>query len=488
MTREPLLPNASGNLVDDGINITWRSTDHDFEFPCLCRADCSASSWKSGFSHISFHSILWCETYPGSEDTFELTYLSFEDRDYQVRKCLVQLSGLGYQDADKYAEEILASAFYGSFSQPKILLLLNTKGGKGDAASSYKKKIKPILQAAHIDFTCIETTHSNHASEIGEGVDINKFDIVACCSGDGIPHEFINGLYKRPDNAEALSKLAITQIPCGSGNAFSLSTFGTTNPALATLEMLKLKEIRMDAMLIQQGHTLSLSFLSQAYGAIADSDIGTEHLRWMGSVRFILGLAYKVFTRENYPCDLYVKYAIENKRDVQDHFRRYKRFQDSMDNKGRHQVTTEDLRAKLPGLDSPVPSDWLELPTGEMDKLSILYVGNMPYVLTDAQFFPAAICDDGYMDLVLFKSEMSILNYTSVLLNVSNGGHVNDEDVRHAKITAYRLVPRVDPTKHFISIDGESFPVEPLQVEVLSLVLKVLLKDKFFVDTRFGEH
>ncbi|MFK5282232.1 diacylglycerol kinase family protein, partial [Lacticaseibacillus paracasei] len=90
--------------------------------------------------------------------------------------------------------------------------------------------------------------------------------------GDGITHEFINGLYKRPDNVEALNKLAVTQIPCGSGNAFSLSTFGTANPALATLEVLKLTEIEMDAMLLQQGHTTSLSFLSQAYGAVADSD------------------------------------------------------------------------------------------------------------------------------------------------------------------------------------------------------------------------
>jgi sphingosine kinase len=31
------------------------------------------------------------------------------------------------------------------------------------------------------------------------------------------------------------------------------------------------------------------SFMSQAMGLMADLDIGTEHLRWMGDTRFLLG-------------------------------------------------------------------------------------------------------------------------------------------------------------------------------------------------------
>lgn len=480
---EPLLPNAVGTIVDDGINITWRTQDE----PAASCFACWENSSET-LSHIPYHNILWCSVVPNSDDAFEISYLHLIKNEHKVSKIIVQLTGVGYQDAETYTKQILDNSYPGSFKQPNILLLINVRGGKGDAGKLYRHQIKPILQASHIKFTYMETKHSKHALEIARDLDIDQYDIVACCSGDGIPHEFINGLYKRPDCVKAFNKLAVTQLPCGLGNAFSLSTYGTTDTALATLEMLKLTKMKMDIMLLSQGKNVSLSFLSQAYGAIADSDIGTEHLRWMGSVRFELGLAYKIFTKAKYPCDLYVKYAIENKKEIQEHFKLYSKYQESLGNKNDREVLMKQLQAKYPGLDSPVASDWVKIPSEETDNLSIFYVGNMPYVLTDAQFFPAAISDDGYMDLLVFHNKIPLYNYTRLLLNVSTGRHVHNEDVRHAKITAYRLVPRVNPKHHYVSIDGENFPVEPMQVEVLPCILTVLLKDKSFVDTRFGEH
>ncbi|WPK24553.1 hypothetical protein PUMCH_001831 [Australozyma saopauloensis] len=483
MPSESLLPNAIGALVDDGIHITWRLSNETTSLSYIC--------WPAAteeVSHIPYHSIVWCSPVADTEDVFEISYVTLISKLHKMKLIFVQLSEAGYQSSERCASQILSAAYTGSFHQPRILLLLNTKGGKGDGAAIYKSQIEPILRAARTQFTCIETTHSKHAMQIGQEVDISKYDIVACCSGDGIPHEFINGLYKRQDSADAFNKLAVTQLPCGSGNAFSLSTYGTCDSGLATLEMLKLSTMKMDVMLLQQRDNTFLSFLSQAYGAIADSDIGTEHLRWMGPVRFELGLAYKVFTKARYPCDLYVKYAIENKQQIKDHFRLYNKYQDSKVTTEVLEVTSEELRSKYPSITSSIPDDWKALPSQEMDNLSIFYVGNMPYVLTDAQFFPAAIPDDGCMDLLLFNSKMSVLDYTNLLLNVSNGGHVHHDEVRHAKVTAYRLVPRVDPKHHYISIDGESFPVEPIQVEVLPKVLTVLLKDKSYVETRFGEH
>lgn len=481
---EPLLPNAVGTLVDDGINITWRTQEDE---PIASCWSCFPHS-SEGLSHIPYRNILWCSVVPNSDDAFEISFVQFVREEHKVTKMIVQLTGVGYQDAESYAAQILDNSYTGSFRQPSILLLINTKGGKGDADKLYKHQIKPILQASHTKFTCMETKHSNHALEIAQNVDIDQYDIIACCSGDGIPHEFINGLYKRPDCAKAFDKLAVTQLPCGLGNAFSLSTYGTTDTALATLEMLKLTKMKMDVMLLSQGQKSCLSFLSQAYGAIADSDIGTEHLRWMGSVRFELGLAYKIFTKARYPCDLYVKYAIENKKEIQEHFKLYSKYQESLTNLQERGLTMKQLQPRYPGLDSPVAADWQKIPSDETDNLSIFYVGNMPYVLTDAQFFPAAISDDGYMDLLVFHNKIPLYNYTSLLLNVSSGRHVHHEQVRHAKITAYRLVPRLNPKHHYISIDGENFPVEPMQVEVLPCILTVLLKDKSFVDTRFGEH
>lgn len=45
----------------------------------------------------------------------------------------------------------------------------------------------------------------------------------------------------------------------------------------------------IDLLSILQDEKRYFSFLSQAVGLMADLDLGTEHLRWMGSNRFVYG-------------------------------------------------------------------------------------------------------------------------------------------------------------------------------------------------------
>lgn len=45
----------------------------------------------------------------------------------------------------------------------------------------------------------------------------------------------------------------------------------------------------IDLLSILQSGKRSLSFMSQSVGLMADLDLGTEHLRWLGSNRFIYG-------------------------------------------------------------------------------------------------------------------------------------------------------------------------------------------------------
>ena len=45
----------------------------------------------------------------------------------------------------------------------------------------------------------------------------------------------------------------------------------------------------IDLLSILQSGKRSLSFMSQCAGLMADIDLGTEHLRWLGSTRFIYG-------------------------------------------------------------------------------------------------------------------------------------------------------------------------------------------------------
>jgi diacylglycerol kinase family enzyme len=48
--------------------------------------------------------------------------------------------------------------------------------------------------------------------------------------------------------------------------------------------------MKVDICSFVQDGKRSMSFMSQALGIMADLDVGTDHLRWMGESRFIYGL------------------------------------------------------------------------------------------------------------------------------------------------------------------------------------------------------
>jgi hypothetical protein len=57
--------------------------------------------------------------------------------------------------------------------------------------------------------------------------------------------------------------------------------------------------MKTDVFTVTQNGKQTVSFLAQALGLMADLDIGTDHLRWMGSKRFVYGFVrgreYKSF-------------------------------------------------------------------------------------------------------------------------------------------------------------------------------------------------
>lgn len=445
--------------------------------------------------HIPYKNIIWCEKIPSEEYTnlYELAYMYPASKPLKLEKKQVQIKAVDSNEVtisnaseDDFSNIIRSKAYGKSPISPSVLIIINPHGGQGNAVRIYNQKILPILKAAHVNYTYQETTYHEHAVEIAKTIDINKYDIIACCSGDGIPHQIINGFYQRPDKGlEAFNKIILTQLPCGSGNALSLSTHGSNDASAATLCMLKAQKAKLDLMAVTQGKgeraNTSLSFLSQCYGVIADSDIGTEHLRWMGPIRFDLGVVYHIFKRSKYPCDIYVNSITRTKQELADHFDKHWKSESQ-----KMELSEDQLKLKYPSLDQDPPSNWEKIPDETTSNLNILYVGKMPYISNDAQFFPAALPNDGSMDMVLMDTNASILEATSILTSVSKGTHVNDKKVHHSKILSYRLVPKLkDSSKHYISIDGEDFPVEPLQVEIMPGILTGLLHDGNFVDTCF---
>lgn len=362
---------------------------------------------------------------------------------------------------------------YGPAKRNKTLkVLVNPFGGKGTALNMYQRYAAPVFAAAGCKVDMQVTSYRGHAIEIAEEVDIDACDAVVCCSGDGLPYEVFNGLGKKGNAQEALAKVAVVMIPGGSGNAMAWNLCGTGSNSVAALAIVKGIHTPLDLVSITQGNTRTLSFLSQSFGIVADSDLGTEDIRWMGAQRFTYGFLARLMRRAIYPCELAVKVEMADKKAIKEHYTSYVNAEPPK----RTPESIAKLSGGLPELKygtvlDRLPEGWEVIPS---ESLANFYAGNMPIVSKDTNFFPAAVPCDGLMDIITVDGTTSRATTLKMMTQVADGGFFDMPEVNVRKATAYRLVPR--EKEGYISVDGEQVPFEAFQVEIHQGLGSVLSK------------
>ncbi|TKX23861.1 diacylglycerol kinase-like protein 1 [Elsinoe australis] len=353
--------------------------------------------------------------------------------------------------------------------QKRIKVLINPLGGRGLAPTLYARDVEPILLAAGCDVDVETTTHVGHAKEIAAALDTDRYDVIACCSGDGTPHEVFNGLALHERPRRALRKVAVAQLPCGSGNAMCRNLLGTDSPSVAALALVKGERRALDLMRISQGEQRYWSFLSQSVGIVAESDLGTDNIRWMGAARFTYGFLVRLLGKTVYPAEVSVKVEAAEKEGIREGYKRKRYGEVNGEEEEQREVRDdEDLeRSGFGGISDPVPSDW---ETRDMPTLGNFYCGNMAWMSTDAPFFAAALPNDGLMDMVNIDGAIKRHVSIKLLLSVEKNQFFNQKEVNYRKVSAYRITPRLRPDQKegFISVDGERVPFGPLQAEVVS--------------------
>lgn len=273
---------------------------------------------------------------------------------------------------------IMSRAYGDAPRQKRAYVLINPNSGPGGAVRLFNSEVKPLLEAARMQLEVVVLTRGGEATELVQKADLTKYDTIMACSGDGTPYEIFNGLALRADAKKALSTIAVSHIPCGSGNAFSCNLYGSHRPSFAALAIIKGVVTPMDLVSVTHGSTRVLSFLSQTLGIIAESDLGTEHLRWMGSARFEVGIVSRLFKRKCYPCDLAVKVEIEEKEGVKEHYKRHAS-ETSLANMAKKVDTEVGDGEGLPPLkygtvQDPLPAGWELI---RHDKIGTFYAGNV---------------------------------------------------------------------------------------------------------------
>ncbi|KAF8163335.1 ATP-NAD kinase-like domain-containing protein [Crassisporium funariophilum] len=344
----------------------------------------------------------------------------------------------------------------------RLMVFVNPHGGRKKGAAIFVKEVEPILKAAGCSLEVLYTTHQGHAHEVAKTMPLD-FDAVITVSGDGLIHEVLNAFALHADPIKALAT-PVAPIPTGTGNGLSLNLLGIEDGfdvCAAALNAVKGKPMKVDLFSMTQGGKRTISFMSQALGLMADLDIGTDHLRWMGETRFMYGLLRGVMQFKPCPVQLSFK-MFENDKD---------KMAATVQARRKEVDTTTPMSIPIASEESacdalpPLKHHQEDVEGWTVFKEPILYVyaGKGPYVARDFMAFPVSLPDDGLIDVMAMP-----LSSRGDLIEAMDGAPEGisfwHPKVHYIKAHAYRIKPL--QKKGYLAVDGEPFPFEEFQVEV----------------------
>ncbi|KAG0333537.1 sphinganine kinase lcb4 [Podila humilis] len=407
--------------------------------------------------------------------TVEILNISIQDQTLSIAVCapksgpksesLLQVFHFQIKDqahAAQWQANVLGHVYKDLKRSRHYKVLVNPFGGQGLAKKMWERTAEPIVKAAGCTYDLTYTTHRYHAKEIARDLNIRQFDAIICVSGDGVIHEVINGLMERPD-AIVAHKLAIGAIP-GEDHGAHVGN--------ATLGVVKGRAMPADLCSVTQDSGRFYSFELQSFGLIADVDLGSEHLRWMGEARFTVSAVGKLLSQATTACELAY---IPVETDITKIHRQYTEARQqpvewadqTHDELDAEHTTIIDKFGKV--TDSLRQEDgWVV----ENDEYITVVGAKTPWISKGTIATPAAQSNDGCIDLLIFPKNIGRAAGVSVMIGVETGEHVFQKDVRYMKVKAFRVSPKA--STGYISMDGEHTPYKPYQVEAHHGLISVL--------------
>ncbi|KAH9856959.1 ATP-NAD kinase-like domain-containing protein [Lenzites betulinus] len=444
-------PSASTLTLHDGALLVHRAAD---------------TKWPK--VRVPVRDVLWA----GVEDgLFELSMLARRKRTspYSLLHITGAVSDADHAAAAAFADTLMTAAYPVLKRQRRLKVFVNPKSGPGKAASLYRKRIEPIFRAARCDVDLTFTCRGKQAQEIIETLPLDEFDAVVVMSGDGLIHEVFNGFAAHAEPAKAF-RTPVTPIPTGSGNALAINLLGLEDAkdiCVAALNAIKGQPMPVDLFSLTQGGERHISFMSQSLGLIADLDLGTEHLRFMGGQRFLVGFIYGLIRHRSCPVKVSIKVA---------HADKHKMVRDTH----AARAAAEDAHAYAPSAltlpDAPAGSGLPPLQHADdredgegwitFDRpLVYLFAGKGPYVSSDVLQFPMSLPTDGLIDVTIQERTTRTAMFKAID-GSQRGEHFWQDTQHYYKAHAYRVEPLASSAKGWLSVDGEAFPLAPFQVEV----------------------
>ena len=215
-------------------------------------------------------------------------------------------------------------------SQKRYLVLVNPFSGTKQGQTTYDEIVKKMLNESGVQHDLLVTQYAGHASERmlrkqdtreygdqseskGEdgrgsstGRDISEYDAIIMLGGDGIVSEVLAGLKKRTDYDAIMETMRFGVVGCGTSNGLAISLLhaSKTKEKYSSLESTFLicrgRSSKADLSLYETKDERYTSFLTFSWAFIADVDIDSECIRFMGILRNDIWAVWRVLKLRTY--------------------------------------------------------------------------------------------------------------------------------------------------------------------------------------------
>ncbi|TKS91760.1 Sphingosine kinase 1 [Collichthys lucidus] len=329
------------------------------------------------------------------------------------------------------------------------------------------------------------------------------------------------GSFQAPDNSQRSDVIGLENLhimsdyilPCSCGTGRP-STCPRSSPAwneelLLSCGFMLCKGLvgSMDLVSIHLASRQRLfSFLSLAWGFVADVDIESEKYRHVGAIRFLMGTLVRLASLRVYqgrlaylpvnetppkgkhpppstpqhpslcsslPCQL-IPNASPNRNSRRNHNSTNSN-RNTITNSSNNAITSkrtetqsdgkteEPVDSLLPGLDQPVPESWTVVKEEDFVLVLAIYQSHLAEDLWTA---PGAMADDGLIHLFYVTAGISRPALLRLFLAMEKGAHMacGCPHLVYEKVKALRLEP-VSP-QGMITVDGEMVEYGPVQAQI----------------------
>ena len=302
----------------------------------------------------------------------------------------------------------------------KVFMLVNPYSGKKKGLK-VAEAAKQLLEASDIEVEMHISQHSGHLVDIASSLDVQSDQAIAVVGGDGSLSESITGwMMQSKDN----STIRFGMIPAGTGNS-QAHDFGIKSTEDAVSRIVNGSAQSIDLARVElteglpgknKGQMIRYSHNLVTWGLGVDSTIKAEKMRWMGSIRYDVGILMAIMANNRRHASLYLD---------------------------GHKME---------------------------DDFTLFLIQNSQTGGSLLPLAPGASLDDGLMDIGILKkmTRRDILKAFGLLKK--EGRHVFHPRVDYHQFKELRI-ETPEPTA--INIDGENIGSTPLSMEVLPSVVQV---------------